>query len=201
MKMYRWNPIFPAFFLGVMFLCAASVVQAQTNWKGSCDITFSGTSTLHKWSGTVSAEPFSVAISGADSPSTAKIAAIVKVKAKKMDTDKEKRDENMYESMKVDTHSEVVVTLPKDMTAASTKPVIEGGIPRPTVIPFTLTLLGKDQQKTGTVSKWKYANGVATFTVSFPVSLKASGIEVPAVLGMIRVGDEVVVTAKVTLKS
>ena len=176
-------------------------LYAQSPWKGSCEIKFSGTSTLHDFTGTVSAEPFTVSVTGIDDPATTQLAGVVKVKAVDMDTAKPKRDKKMRESMDVTTYTDIAVTLPKGMNTTLTKPVTESGQPRPTQIPFTLTLLGKDQQKAGTVSGWKYSDGVASFKVSFSVSLKASGIKVPAVLGFVRVGDEIKVEADLVLLS
>ena len=188
--------------LGILLCSVAwTALHAQSPWQGSCDIRFAGTSTLHDFSGTVSAEPFQVKVSGLDDPATAKMAAVVKVKAANMDTAKPKRDKKMHDAMDVTTFTEVSVTLPKTMNTAITKPVMENSQPRPTQIPFALTIMGNDQQMLGTVSDWKHNNGIASFKVSFSVSLKASGIAVPAVLGVIRVGDEVKVVATLVLKS
>jgi hypothetical protein len=49
------------------------------------------------------------------------------------------------------------------------------------------------------ISNWQLKDGRATFDMEFPVSMKASGISVPAVLFFIRVGDAVTVRAHVTL--
>lgn len=186
-----------------ILLCSVAwtASHAQSPWQGSCDIQFSGTSTLHDFSGTVSAEPFQVKVSGLDDPATARMAAVVKVKAANMDTAKPKRDKKMHAAMDVTKFTEVTVTLPKTMNTALTKPVMEDGQPRPTQIPFTLTIMGKDQEMLGTVSDWKHNNGIASFKVSFSVSLKASGITIPAVLGVIRVGDEIKAEATLVLKS
>lgn len=186
-----------------LILCLSSLasLRAQDPWKGSCEIKFSGTSTLHNFSGTVSAEPFTVTVTGIEKPATAQLAGVVKVKAADMDTAKPKRDQKMHDSMDVSTHTEVVVTLPKGTNMAQTKPATENEKLRPTQIPFTLTLLGKDQQMVGTISNWKHADGIATFKVTFTVSLKASGIKVPAVLGFVRVGDEITVEADLVLLS
>jgi hypothetical protein len=189
------------FLLFAVGLLSPTILLAQSPWKGSCDIKFSGTSTLHDFSGTVSAEPFTVMVSGIDNPATAKMAGTIKVKAADMDTDKEKRDKKMHESMDVTTYTDILVTLPKGMNIGLTKPADESGKIRPTQIPFTLTLLGKDQQMVGKISNWKYTDGVASFKVSFTVSLKASGIKVPAVLGFVRVDDQITVEANLVLLS
>jgi hypothetical protein len=64
---------------------------------------------------------------------------------------------------------------------------------------LALTLLGKPQNITGTISNWQLKGGKASFDLEFPVSMKASGISVPSVLFIIRVGDAITVRAHVTL--
>ena len=172
----------------------------QSRWQGTCDITFTGTSTLHRWSGKVAAEPFGVLITDAGDLSKMTVATEARVMASKMDTENEKRDAKMHESMDITSYPEikVFVNLPEGLKA-STKPVVENGKLRPTEIPFTMNLKGKVQNLIGKVTSWKYDGSVATFSVAFPLSLKASGIKVPSVLGVVRVGDRIDVKADVKL--
>jgi hypothetical protein len=98
----------------------------------------------------------------------------------------------MLKAMKVDTHPLIVGKIDakfSEIAAAST----------PTKLPIELNLLGKPQNVTGTISNWKLNGRKASFELDFPVSMKDSGISVPAVLLFIRVGDGVQVHASVTL--
>lgn len=183
-----------------LLLAAAAFGQPAGDWQGACKITFSGTSPLQNFTGTVSAEPFAVTLANPERGPGAGLAATVRVKAAKMDTDEPRRDEKMHETLEVTKHPEIVVRLPEGMTLAQTLPVVDGQSPRPTVVPFVLTLLGQDHEILGQVSEWRYAEGVARFRVSFPVSLKASGIKAPAVLGVVRVADEIQVQADLVLR-
>ncbi len=201
MKLLKLTKRLTVFGLMVIGLLASPDLYAQSPWKGSCEIKFAGTSTLHDFAGSVSSEPFTLLVTGIEDPATAGLAGVIKVKAARMDTAKPKRDKKMHASMKVTDYADITVTLPEGMNVSLTKPLAGGETLRPTQVPFTLTLLGKDQQMIGTVSNWKLVAGVATFKVSFSVSLKASGIEVPAVIGVIRVGDEVKVEADLVLLS
>ncbi len=176
-----------------------ATAQSSDQWNGSCEITFSGKSTLHNFSGTVKTEPFTVAISDLTQASTAKVSSRVKVKAAKMDTKSAKRDTKMHDVLQVAAFPDIIVDVTKLM-ASSTKPVLEGNIPRPTVIPFTLTIKGGEQQLIGKVGDWSYSDKRITCTVFFPVSLKTSGLVVPSVLGFIKVQDQILVVAKLTLK-
>jgi hypothetical protein len=163
-------------------------------WAGNAEITFSGTSTLHDWAGKVSAKPFTTTISLDDSGNPKRVQATVEVVAAKMDTAEPKRDENMRKAMKAVDHPLInaSINVPADKIAADLK--------TPANLPMTLTLLGKPQQVTGTISNYMRRGGVVTFDLDFPVSMKASGISVPSVLLFIRVGDGVKVHASVTLK-
>ncbi|HQW28290.1 MAG TPA: YceI family protein [Verrucomicrobiales bacterium] len=173
--------------------------SAQTEkWKGSCNVTFTGESTLHNFSGKVAAEPFTVAVTGFDDPASATAACEVVVKAKGMNTDDEKRDDAMHKSLDITTYPEIAVDI-AGMKAAETQPAADKPVPRPTVIPFTMRLKGKTHQLTGRFSDWSFDGKVVKCTVSFPVSLKDSGISPPSVLGFIKVKDEIKVSAHLVL--
>lgn len=182
--------------LFALFLSAgAQLLGAGTEtWSGSAEITFSGTSTLHDWAGNVAAKPFTTTVSVDDAGNPKRVQATVTVDAAKMDTAEPKRDENMRKAMKAVDHPLITASIdvPADKIAADLK--------TPAKLPMTLTLLGKPQQITGTISKYRRRGGVVTFDLDFTVSMKASGISVPPVLIFIRVGDGVNVHASVTLK-
>ncbi len=177
------------------FAILASMVHADTTaiWAGRADITFSGTSTLHDWGGKVSAKPFSTTVILDATGKPIRIQAEVRIEAAKMDTAEAKRDENMRKAMKVTDHPLIsgLIDVPASQIAADGK--------TPTKLPMTLTLLGKPQKVTATITNWKLVGGKATFDLDFPVSMKDSGISVPTVLLFIRVGDGVKVHASVTL--
>lgn len=170
----------------------------ETEWSGTCEVHFSGESTLHDFEGDVSAEPFIVEISDMANPAAASASSRVVVKAAAMDTGNDKRDVEMHKCMDVSTHPEIVVDV-DDLGISEMKTVADGVVPRPTVVPFKMTLMGKTHEITGQVSGWSYSDGDATFSVSFPVSLKACGIKPPGVLGVVKVKDEVRVKATLHL--
>ncbi|QIF02349.1 YceI family protein [Roseimicrobium sp. ORNL1] len=173
----------------------ASAQSSTTQWKASASITFAGTSTLHDWSGTVKAQPFitTVGMTDADKPSS--ITAKVEVKTVEMDTKEPKRDENMRKAMRA-----VDFPLVTGEFDTQFSQLISGTGTSPQVLPFKLTILGKTQSATGTISNWKQQGDSASFELDFDVSMKAYGIKVPSVMLVIRVGDVVKVHAKVTLE-
>lgn len=186
----------PLIKLSLLFLLLpfhSVLADATHSWLGKADITFDGTSTLHAWGGKVSARPFTtrVTLDAAGRPS--RIQAEVTVEAGKMNTAEAKRDENLRKAMKVADHPLISanIDVPAGKIAADGR--------TPTQLPMTLTLLGKSQQITATITHWKLQDGKATFDLDFPVSLKASGISVPTVLLFIKVGDSISVHSSVTL--
>jgi hypothetical protein len=168
-------------------------------WSGTCAITFSGKSTLHNFAGSVEAEPFTVTISNPGDPAKAGISGRVTVKAAKMDTGNKKRDVNMREAMEVITYPDIVAEV-TDWVLAKAGPAEDGSPPHPAAIPFTLTIKGKKHKLRGTVTDWSSTGNTITCAISFPVSLKTSGIVVPSVLGLIKVDDQIQVKAKLVLK-
>jgi hypothetical protein len=109
-----------------------------------------------------------------------------------MDTAEAKRDENMRKAMKISDHPLITAKIDADFSLIAASGT-------PTKLPLALTLLGKPQNITATISNWQLKGGKASFDLEFPVSMKASGINVPAVLLFIRVGDDITVRAHVTL--
>jgi len=90
-------------------------------------------------------------------------------------------------------------TLP-EFAVAEARPAADGPVPRPTVVPLKMTLMGKTHGLTGQVSDWSYSEKTVSFTVSFPVSLKDCGTKPPSVLGLLKVKDEILVKASLALK-
>jgi polyisoprenoid-binding protein YceI len=183
------------FSVAVVLLGLASGVRgATTKWDGAAEIAFAGTSTLHSWDGKVSANPFTATVVMGDDDKPKTLSAVVQVKAASMDTDNDKRDATMHKSMKVSDHPLIEGKF-QDVAFASIMP--DGKTP--SKLPFALTLLGKNYDVVATVSGWKLSGDTATFDISFSLSLKQSGINVPSAMLVVRVGDTVKVNASVKL--
>lgn len=172
-----------------------SAQTSTTRWKGSADITFAGTSTLHAWSGMVKAQPFVTAVGGTDATQPSSIKSEVEVKVADMDTKEPKRDENMRKAMRMADFPLVTADIDTEFSR-----LIPGIGTDPQVLPMQLTLLGKSHSVVGMISNWKQKGDKASFDLDFEVSMKACGIRVPSVMLVIRVGDVVKVHAKVTLE-
>ncbi|WP_038162170.1 YceI family protein [Verrucomicrobium sp. BvORR106] len=189
----------PGLCLAVALLCfltspAPARADAPQRWAGTSTITFAGTSTLHDWSGTVAAAPFTtlVTLNASNQPESLK--ATVQVKATDMDTQEPKRDENMRKAMKVLEYPLITANLDAPFSRIIPAPGKE-----PATLPFKLSLVGKTHDVTGTISHWELNGDTATFDLDFDLSMKKCGISVPSVLLVIRVGDVVKVHAQVKL--
>lgn len=178
----------------VLLVTAGYACGATEKWDGAAEIAFAGTSTLHSWGGKVNAEPFAATVvTGADGKPTS-LSAAVKVKAAAMDTDNDKRDANMYRAMKVTDHPLIEGRF-QDVSFASIMP--DGKTP--SKLPFALTLVGKRHDVVAKVLNWKLSGDTATFDLNFSLSLKECGINVPAAMLVVKVGDTVKVSAAVKL--
>jgi hypothetical protein len=180
--------------LAFLLAGGSTVGAAATQWTGTSDIRFNGTSTLHSWSGTVSAQPFTATVAMDENGNPTALKAKVTVKAAAMDTAKAQRDQNMHDAMKVGDFP--LITGAMDTAFDQ---VMKPGERAPSHLPFKLSLMGKEHQVDAAISKWVLKGDTATFDLDFELSLKACGITVPSVLGIIRVGDTIKVHAPVKL--
>ena len=177
-----------------IFCCAHITASGEdTRWQGSSDIVFSGTSTLHKWSGLVSARSFIAIVQMDEQGKPTHITAKVEIAAAKMDTAEPKRDENMHKAMHVSDFPLIsgMIDVPYAEVLAGRK--------EPSKVPFTLTLLGKKHTVTANVIRWVVEKDSVNLTMEFDLSMKECGIEVPSVALVIRVGDTVKVHVPVKL--
>lgn len=181
------------FSLALVFLAIPTWAQSTQTWNGRAKINFDGTSTLHEWGGSVNCEPFKTTVVVDDAGKPQRVKATVSLQAAKMDTANAKRDEKMRVAMQVENHPTISAQIdaPAEAIAADLK--------TPAKLPLNLDLLGRQQQIEASITNWKYNGTKASFDLEFPISMKASGINVPSVLYLIRVGDTVKVRASVTL--
>lgn len=180
--------------LAVLFKGQALHSATPTEWRGTSVIQFSGASTLHDWSGTVSPDPFAAIVTMDDQGNPTALKAQVAVKAAKMDTKEPDRDKKMRDSMKVADFPLITAT----MDTAFNK-VMKPGAKAPSRLPFALKILGREQQVDAAISNWVFKGNTATFDLDFDLSLKKCGITVPSVMLVIRVADTIKLHASVKL--
>ncbi len=160
-----------------------AVLSAHADLQGSCLVSFSGTSTLHDFEGHAVSEPFSV------TPRDDGVYEMdISVPLITMTTDHDKRDAKMLRSLEADAFpaikGTVTVAVPQDENAVSR---------------MVLELHGHKEPVEFTVKNWQETGGRISFDGEFALAMSAFDIHVPSVLGVIRVGDEVMVSAHVEM--
>ena len=171
-----------------------SALADTSNWSGTSQISFDGTSTLNSWGGKVAAKPFATTVTTDAAGNPTRVEATVRVEVAKMDTAEAGRDVKMRESMQATAYPLIIGEINTPFSA------IRQGDATPSTLPLKLTLLGKTQTIMGKISNWQHRGDKATFDLDFDLSLKQSGIKVPSMLLFIKVGDTIKVHAAVSLK-
>jgi hypothetical protein len=173
-------------------LSAASEPTAAA-WSGTARITFSGTSTLHDWSGSVRARPFTLQVTSGPNDRPLHLRSQVVVDAAEMDTADKRRDAVMHRCMQVTEHPliEALIDVPAQDVASDGK--------KPTRLPLKLQLMGKSHAMVADIRNWRLSGDKAEFDLHCDLSLKEAGIVIPSVLWVIRVGDTIRLHAAVQL--
>jgi polyisoprenoid-binding protein YceI len=158
--------------------------QESSTWAGTGQIVFSGSSSLHDFTGHVSTQAIRLNLS----PSTpkgglAEFSAAANVSAASMSTDSAKRDQNMWIMMGVSQY-----------------PTISGKVDRVVVQPDgtatgygELTMHGITQKLPFTLTNWQRNSSQLSFHGRGQVSLSQYALKPPSVMGVIKVADTVVV--------
>ncbi len=178
--------------------CLAGPVAAEPtlqSLKGSCEIEFSGTSTFHGFSGEVRSRPFALEPHLDASSGRVRWSGSIEVAVAEMDTGIDRRDRKMREMFEAERFPRIVADL-VDVQASTVAAARESG---EFEIPFELTIREAKHPVTAKGSHWIEHGSGASFDIAFDLSLEAYGLEVPPVLGVLRVGDVVTVHAHVTL--
>lgn len=185
--------LFSAFCLTFATGVTAAGEPSTATWSGTARITFSGTSTLHDWSGTVQARPFDLQVTSGPDGRPQHLRSQVVVAAAEMDTADKRRDAVMHRCMQVTEHPwiKAVIDVPAEEVASDGK--------TPTRLPLKLQLMGKSHALVADIRNWRRSGDKAEFDLHCDLSLKEAGIVIPSVLWVIRVGDTIRLHAAVQL--
>jgi hypothetical protein len=191
----RFRALLLAVFVSLGAVESTAADPAPQDVQGRCEIRFFGSSTLHDFSGEVSARPFRLTphFDAADGRMwwTGSIAVAVA----DMDTGIERRDRKMRAMFDADRFPHIGADLADVGSAALAR--ARSGVESD--FDFSLTIRETRRPVTAKISNWTEAAGRASFEAEFELSLESFGLEVPPVLGLIRVGDAVRVRAQVSL--
>ncbi len=184
-----------AFFL----LTLASSARAG-NLKGTCDIRFLGTSTLHDFTGTVRCQPFPVSlVDGADGRMVIPEVEF-SVLVEEMDTQNKNRDKQMREMFQNEKFQRIQAVLsnldPDKIRQEMRKDPNGKG-----TLEFTLKIRDVERRIQAVIGNLREISGRVSFDAEFPVSLKEYNLTPPTVFfGIVRVGDKVTVNAAFQLE-
>jgi len=155
--------------------------QAPVRWPAEAIIRFDGTSTLHDFGGQLPAQPFALSIV------TNHWSAEADVLSGLMNTASAKRDRNMHEMFNTNDYPRI-----HGRVTAAPVPAQEK-----TNVTLTLKIRNQQHDLPVVVSNWSESESNLTFHAEWELSLKQFRLKPPSVLGVIRVGDTVRLTADV----
>ena len=156
--------------------------------RGSADIEFQGTSTLHDFSGTAKTDPFDALV---ESEGTATlVSGTATVAVARFDTGHANRDKNMRKMFDAarfpfatGTLEPVRIDRAKDSAAT-----------------LVLTIRDRTTRVPATIRNWQMEGHVIRFDLDMTLSLREIGLSPPVLLGVIRVGDAVPVRVRIALE-
>lgn len=178
--------------VAILLLALLAAPASAGKIEGACDVRFLGTSTLHDFSGTVRSRPFTAPLSRDAAGETVLPAVEVEFPVAEMKTGNDSRDEKMREMFQSDRHP-VIRAMARDVDADKARERMRKAPGGTTPLEVTLAIRGVERKVLATAGNWKEEGDRATFDVEFPVSLREFDLKAPSVLGLIRVGDRVVV--------
>jgi hypothetical protein len=179
-----------AVLLPLLFAVQASAAEI----RGTCDVRFLGTSTLHDFHGTGKCAEFAAPLER--SAGSASVLRLVKldVPVGTMDTENDSRDKEMRKMFQADRHP-VIHALARDIDTDAVRRRMKEDAAGKAALDVILEIRGVERKVAAAASGLKEEGNRVSFDVEFPVSLKDFGLKPPSVLGLIRVGDRVTVKA------
>lgn len=163
-------------------LLTAITLKAE-DLTAKLDITFDGTSTLHDFSGHVQSEAPATWAAEKQAEEQAATLSIpeVMIKVSTLSTDHKKRDKNMQKMFEPETFPDISGKI-SDWKLSATEASEQT---------LTLMIHGQTLDVPVKVGPFTQTETGILLPCTFTLSLKASDLKRPSVLGMIRVGDEV----------
>lgn len=162
------------------FAIAQSAAPAR--WPAEAIIRFSATSTLHDFAGTLPAQPFVITVVSNTWSAEADVSSGL------MNTASEGRDKNMHKMLSTNDHPFI-----HGKVAMAPKPVSGG-----TNATLSLKICEQQHDLPVLITDWSETDGKLSFHAEWDLSLKQYKLKPPSVIGIIRVGDTVHLSADVT---
>lgn len=175
--------------LVLLFCLMASSVFAET-LRGSCQVEFSGTSTLNDFSGRAACSPFILSVTEGGKSGLTFERLIISVPVASMDTDSKKRDKKMHAMLEIEKFPLITGQL-IELTAEKVQSFAAGRSDKKGTIEFSLKIRDIVQPQTTQVSNLQEDDKQLSFDLEFDLSLKSYQLKPPSILGLIRAGDQI----------
>ncbi len=180
----------------LLILCA--LPAAALELPGNCRIHFTGSSTLHDFAGDGGCEPFVLQVKNTAEGTAMVAETVLNVPVAVMQTANDGRDEKMRAMFAADRFPRITGILPggpltdlrRQLHAAAAG---KGGFP------LRLRIREIETPVAAKVTRLADSPDGLSFDLEFPVSLGTYHLEPPSVLGLIKVADQVRVTASLKL--
>jgi len=164
-----------------------------TPLKGSCEVFFFGSSTLHDFDGKGACEPFTLEIDTEGKLTSGSLS----VPVAGMDTDNDSRDEKMREMFEADKFPSIAGNLQSNEVSSLSKQLHQafenGG-----TFPLNLRIRDIDQQQEARVVQLIDSDKAFSVDLEFPLSLETYKLDPPSIL-FISVADEIKVQVRLHL--
>jgi len=160
--------------------------------RGTCDVRFAVSSTLHDFTGTGRCQSFSTPLVRDAAGKTILPSVVVEVPVAEMKTGDDSRDGKMREMFQSDRYPMIHATardIDTDRVRESIRKDREGKAP----LDIFLAIRGVERKVQATASNLKEEGTRVSFDLEFPVSVKEFDLKPPSPIFFIRVDDRVVV--------
>jgi YceI-like domain len=173
----------------LLFCLIASSVFAET-FRGSCQIEFSGTTTLHDFSGQADCRPFTLSVTEGRKSELVVESSEFSVPVASMNTNSKTRDKKMHAMLEVEKFS-LIKGQPAQLTPEQIHNFLNGRTDKEEAIEFNLKIRNIVQSQKAQVSNLQENDDQLTFVLEFDLSLKSYQLKPPSFLGLIRAGDRI----------
>lgn len=183
------------FFLLTLLFAGVSASAAAVELPGTCQVEFTGSSTLHDFDGTAACNPFTLTVTDAgDEAQLGEVTLSVPVTG--MRTGIARRDRTMYEMFEAGRFPEIVSHLTGAPLAERRRQLHQAAAGMST-LPLTVRMRDIERPVAARVTGLVDTTRDFRVNLEFSVSLAAFRLAPPVVLGFIRVADEVRVRVSV----
>jgi hypothetical protein len=192
----RFGINYCAVLLALTALGIAPVARGAETYRGRCDVTFSGDSTLHDFVGHITNLPVVVRLE-TNSANLATVSTRLEIKPRQLSTHHKGRDASMYKMFREDRFPTLAVTV-SNASLVEARLTAESRDARPGKLPLQLSFCGVTNSVSAMTSHPVLLAEGWEFDLDTAVSLKSFNLDPPsAMFGAISVKDTVKIKAHI----